>query len=175
MTLGSLFDGKYIITREGRLYSTRKGKYLRPATDKYGYLYYTISVGGERHTFKAHRLVAQAYIPNPSNKPTVDHINGIRKDNRVENLRWATLSEQQRNPVTVVKTMAIHKNTDYRAMGAKRNFGRKKTAVYDGDILLGEYNSLKEAITDYPISYGHASMCANGKSKSAGGLRYCYL
>lgn len=45
----------------------------------------------------AHRLVAECFIPNPEGKPTVDHINRIREDNRVENLRWATASEQAKN------------------------------------------------------------------------------
>nr|DAQ29441.1 MAG TPA: homing endonuclease [Caudoviricetes sp.] len=54
---------------------------------------------GVTKTYSIHRLVAQAFIPNPENKPTVDHINRDRLDNRVENLRWATYSEQQSNKI----------------------------------------------------------------------------
>lgn len=54
---------------------------------------------GVTKTYSIHRLVAQAFIPNPENKPTVDHINRDRLDNRVENLRWATYEEQQSNKI----------------------------------------------------------------------------
>ena len=89
-----LFGGLYFISDDGKLYSTRSKKFLRPARDRYGYLYYVISIDRKRMTLKAHRLVAKAFIPNPENKPTVNHRNGIRHDNRVFNLEWATELEQ---------------------------------------------------------------------------------
>lgn len=57
--------------------------------------YRTVGVNGKRH--RVHRLVAETFIPNPDNKSFVDHINRIRDDNRVENLRWVTRSENERN------------------------------------------------------------------------------
>ena len=170
----SLFEGLYAITDDGKLFSNRSNKFLRPATDKYGYLYYVISIDGKRKTIKAHRLVAMAFIPNPENKPTVDHKNGIRSDNRVENLVWATRKEQQENEVTREKLKKVHDNTDYRSMGAKSNFGRKTTAVYKNGCLIGTYETLKEAAKQNNVHYSKASECANGIREEVRGLVFCF-
>lgn len=170
-----IFDGLYEITDDGNLYSIRNEKFLKPRMDRYGYYYFVISIDSKRYTLKAHRLVANAYIPNPNNKPTVNHKNGIRYDNRKENLEWATLKEQQADPLTTINRNKVVEKTDYYAKGAIRNFGRKRTAVYDGNNLLGIYDSLKLALKAYPASYGRASECANGKIKKAGGVRFCYV
>lgn len=82
------------IRKNGRV-DNRKGKKITPALDKYGYYRVTFSSLGERHSYYVHRLVAMAFIPNPENKPTVNHINGVKTDNRVENLEWATQKEQK--------------------------------------------------------------------------------
>lgn len=170
-----IFNGLYEITEDGRLYSTRSGKYLSPNLDRYGYFYYVISIDSVRYTLKAHRLVAQSFIPNPKNKPTVNHKNGIRNDNRVENLEWATYEEQQADPLTTINRNEVVVKTDYAAMGALRNYGRRKTAVFEGNGLLGIYSSLKKAVEKHPANYGKASECASGKRKSAGGVRFCYV
>lgn len=82
----------YIITRDGNVISP-SGKVLNARVSKNGYL--RVIINGK--DYYIHRLVANAFIPNEDNKLELDHINGNKKDNRVENLRWVTRVENMNN------------------------------------------------------------------------------
>ena len=79
----------YSISNEGRIRNDKTGTIRKPQNYTNGYF----SVRLNRKNLLIHRLVAKAFIENPERKPVVDHINGDRKDNRVENLRWVTTAE----------------------------------------------------------------------------------
>ena len=117
----------------------RGGRVLKPGYS-IGYLLVVLSSNNTQKTQLVHRLVASAFIPNPDNKPQVDHINRIRSDNRVENLRWATVSENQINTLT----RAEHRNIRRQPNGSylvrvKRNNG--------SNVFCKTYPTLAEAIT----------------------------
>jgi hypothetical protein len=86
----------YLIYPDGIVWSKKNKIFLKERIDK-GYLRVVLCKDGIHKTHSIHRLVALHYIPNPDNKPEVDHWNGKRNDNRVENLRWATHSENNQN------------------------------------------------------------------------------
>ena len=82
----------YWISKDGELLSTKlkKPRILKGKYDKDGYIEFHLS---NKIYVRAHRLVAETFIPNPDNKETVNHVNGIKDENSVENLEWSTYSE----------------------------------------------------------------------------------
>ena len=87
----------YLIFEDGVIINTDTGKEMKPSIDKDGYKLNGLTKNNKTKTFKLHRLIALAFIPNIDNKPCVDHINRDRKDNRLENLRWVSYKENSRN------------------------------------------------------------------------------
>ena len=86
----------YLIYPDGRVFSKKSNIFMKLG-DVNGYRHVGIWNNEGKKQLYVHRLVAIHYIPNPENKPEVDHKNLIRDDNRVENLRWATISENEFN------------------------------------------------------------------------------
>lgn len=94
----------------GRLQNchNKKGRILKPHTDKESYKGVVLCVNQKRKTFRLHRLVAAAFIPNPDNLPEIDHIDGDRANNHADNLRWSTRKQNSNNPITR-KRVAVSK------------------------------------------------------------------
>lgn len=85
----------YSVNENGEVRNDATGALKRPTINKgNGYRVVDLYEGNRRKKVTVHRLVANAFIPNPENKPTVDHIDGDRTNNNVHNLRWATYGEQ---------------------------------------------------------------------------------
>ena len=88
----------YVIFEDGVVINTETGREMKPHIDKAtGYYRLSLSKNSKGKKLAIHRLIALAYIPNPDNKPCIDHVNRIRNDNRIENLRWATHLENNQN------------------------------------------------------------------------------
>ena len=83
----------YLIYEDGRIYSKRYKKFLTPKKNWDGYHRIQIWENNKCHMVGWHRIIAETFIPNPDNKPFVNHKNGIKTDNRVENLEWVTQKE----------------------------------------------------------------------------------
>ena len=89
------FEG-YGITSCGRVYSFKTKRFLKPIKNNRGYLQVQLTNGTQhKKTVKIHRLVALAYIPNPNNYDTVDHIDENKEHNYINNLRWMTREENK--------------------------------------------------------------------------------
>jgi len=139
----------YLIYEDGKVTSKRFPKrYLKESKATGGYLFVNLYKDGEPKKHRIHRLIAEHYIPNPDNKICVDHENGIKTDNRVENLRWATHSENGQNRAENKNNKIGIKNISY-----DKTYDRyvyKK--MIRGELHLKYFKTLEEAIA-YKNSY----------------------
>lgn len=90
------YEDYFQVTEDGQVWSKRTNKFLKQTISKTGYYAISTRLGGRKGIpkyFKVHRFVAQAYIPNPENKPHVNHIDGNKLNNHISNLEWCTPSE----------------------------------------------------------------------------------
>lgn len=90
----------YLVNTSGEVFSYKGGSrhQLKPYIDKDGYLIFRLSSDtNERKAYKAHRLVADTFIPNLENKPVVNHKDGVKNNNEVDNLEWVTHSENTKH------------------------------------------------------------------------------
>lgn len=84
----------YSIDKQGRVWSHTSSQYMKSQKDKDGYRVVSlVGRGGKRKSLKVHRLLAQTFIPNPENKPCVNHIDGDKANNTLSNLEWCTVQE----------------------------------------------------------------------------------
>lgn len=137
----------YKVSNFGRVISWKKRLVLKPRSNANGYK--EVDLG--EHRFRVHRLVAMAFIPNPENKPQVNHINSLRMDNRACNLEWCTDLENRQHAEKFGKA-------------CKGVAGKKIWNYKTGE----EYESIREAARQTGKSEKYIADCLHGRRSSAG-------
>lgn len=157
-TLGNVRSLSRTITRGDKIIKRIKEKILKPGITNKGYKYVNLLRNGVAKSATIHRLVALAFIPNESQSPCIDHINGDKKDNRLSNLRWCTYKENQNFTLAIShrKTTPIRQLTE------------------DGSTIK-IFDSISAAEKETTVSHSNICACCQGKRKFAGGYRWEYV
>lgn len=160
------YEKIYQISNTGKIKRIEKNKELKQALNKRnGYLYINLSGNGVNKVIRVHRLVAEAFIPNSENKPQVNHKDGNKTNNCVDNLEWVTAKENIEHAIKTLKR-------DYSKGIEKTHLkSQKKIIRNDGKI----YNSLSDAKKDIGNINAHISEVCRGKLKSTCGYSFKYL
>ena len=101
---------KYSITEQGIIINKKKNKIVKCSLNTSKYIHFVFQKNNIRYWCLAHRLIATIYVPNPLNKPDVNHINHIRTDNRSCNLEWVTYKENNDKYIIHKKSLAVVAN-----------------------------------------------------------------
>jgi len=146
----------YRISSYGRVLSLKgiNPRILKPRTGAHGYLHVDLHKDSKGKSTKIARLVAKAFIPNPENKPQINHINGDKTNNHISNLEWSTDSENKQHAISVL---------------GEKKFKAKITSNQAIEIFK-KYHSGKytqaELSREYSISYRAVALITHGRSWS---------
>ena len=150
------YEGMYAVTEDGKVWSYKTNKYLKQMSDKDGYLQVNLWGNRKSNTKKVHRLVAEAYIPNPEGKPQINHKDENTKNNCVTNLEWVTNTENQ--------------NYGNHSI----NMGKSKSipvyCVELDTVYYGAYEAARQTGANQSV----ITKCCKGKGKTAGGYHWRY-
>lgn len=166
------YEGIYKVSRQGDVYpvprkskngNAQGGYLLRPQKYRNGYVFFHLSRDGKRKCKTAHRLVAEAYVPNPSGYAEVNHRDGDKENNNVENLEWVTRSQNNAHAVAC----GLRDMSEMRRKAAQAN-SRPIVLKLDG-VEVARFPSLKYAELVTGLAASSISNCLNGTSATCDG------
>lgn len=157
----------YQVSNLGRL--KRGSRFLRGTLDKNGYCDVMLCEDKKKKHMRLHRLVAQAFVPNPNNLDTVDHIDSDKNNNKSNNLQWLSRKDN---------TLKSHIERGHIIGGKRKKYGKKPGETLRQPIIqlsldgyvIEEFISMMDAERKTGINSGNISNCVNGKKKTAGGF-----
>ena len=170
------YDGRYQVSNRGRIKSlphvqknryskyTTKEKILAPRFDGDGYCCAALYTGGKREDRRVHRIVAETFIPNPEGKAFINHKDGVKTNNSVENLEWCTAAENAQH------AFRTGLNRGYR--GQENKISRKICQLTLDGKFLRFWHGVREIKRELNISYQNVEACLKGRRANAGGYKW---
>lgn len=151
------YEGLYAITEDGKVWSYRSNKFLKPKTTSCGYLSVQLSKNSTIKEYYVHRIVADAFLPNSNNLPQVNHKDEDKTNNTIGNLEFCTAAY----------------NINF-GNGHKQSATKHKKLVYCVE-LNKTFNSLKEAAEELELWANNISHCLSGRYSTCGGYHWRYV
>lgn len=168
------YEGLYLISNLGNVFSIpryrKHGGLLKPQISKEGYRMQLLTKNNQSKLCKVSRLVAKAFIPNPNNYPVVNHINGIKTDDFVENLEWCSISHNTKEAYR----LGLQKPCEYQRKVARRYCIENKSIKIRAIKypFVKTYPSMSEASRELNIPVSCISRVVRKKRKQANGYRF---
>jgi hypothetical protein len=169
---GNVRSVNRIITDKNGINLKYKSKQLRPAPNKDGYLQVGLSKNCKTNSYCVHQLEALAFISNPENKPTVNHKDGIKRNNYIDNLEWATKSEQAIH--SLKHNLRTMPNAWVGKFGSKHGASKKVSQYTKNNIFIANYGSMIEAAETTNTNKTSISKVCKGEKRTAGGYKWEY-
>lgn len=173
------YEGLYEVSSDGEVFrvasasGTQVGRKLKPSINSCGYLFVSLHRNGVRKQLLVHRIVVQAFKSNPNNLPQVNHINGIKIDNREENLEWCDCSYNQLHSYHMLGRVG-NRNGKPKPEGA----GVPKRPVRGTNMKTGEVVEMESTCSAGRFVHGcqgYISKTCQGKYKQAYGWQWEYI
>ncbi|WP_052488040.1 NUMOD4 motif-containing HNH endonuclease [Gordoniibacillus kamchatkensis] len=187
------YKGHYEVSNHGRVRSWKSdgARMLKPGSDKDGYPMVTISLNGKRKAKKVHRLVAEAFIPNPSELPQVNHKDGKKQNSRADNLEWSTRSENVRHAygtglydIEKMKRAAskggrasVASGATAKSLAAATAKLSKAVAQIDPStgLVVRHWPSIGKAARELGLALSSTSRACHGKGRTVGGFEWRFV
>ena len=146
----------YLVSDKGEIYSLYTNKYLSPKTTEFGYLVVILTHNGIKKTKRVHRLVAEAFIPNPNNLPEINHKDENKLNNSVDNLEWCNRTY----------------NNNYGTRNSKVSYAMSKKVICVETGII--YDSITFASKSTGVNRTGISKVVTGERETAGGYHWEY-
>mgnify|MGYP001625076177 CR=1 FL=1 len=151
----------YEVNQLGEIRHKKRQKILKPRSNNGGYQYVNFKINGKNTNFAVHRIVANAFIPNPNGYTEVNHKDYNKKNNCVDNLEWVSSSQ--------------NKQHSYLKQENKKSRGKAVNQYTKEGIFLKTFDSVSDAAKELGCCIAAISNCCLGRTKTSQGFRWSFV